>query len=67
MPPVCPKCGTPMNYNGYNTYGKKGRGSVKIGRYICPSCRGCYEEERDFWEKLKGEFFGVIDRFCQLM
>lgn len=67
MPPACLECDMPMNYNGYNTYGKKGLGSVKIGRYICPSCRESCEEERDFWENLKGEFFGVIDEFCQLM
>ena len=67
MPPVCPKCGMAMNYNGYNTYGKIGLGSVKIGRYICPCCGGTCEEERDFWEKLKWEFFGVINRITQLM
>lgn len=66
-PPVCPECGMPMNYNGYNTYGKIGLGSVKIGRYICPCCGGTCEEERDFWEKLKWEFFGVINRITQLM
>jgi len=53
MPPVCPKCDMAMNYNGYNTYGKIGLGSVKIGRYICPCCGGTSEEERGFWEKLK--------------
>ncbi len=67
VPPLCPKCGTQMNHNGYNTYGKKGLGSVKIGRYICPSCYEPCEEERSFWENLKDDFFGVLDRFYQLM
>jgi len=49
VPPVCPECGTQMNYNGYNTYDKRGLGSVKIGRYICPSCNKTCEEERSFW------------------
>ncbi len=59
--------GMAMNYNGYNTYGKIGLGSVKIGRYICPCCGGTSEEERDFWENLKREFFDVINRITQLM
>jgi len=67
VPPVCPKCGTPMNYNGYNTYCKNGIGSVKIGRYICPSCYEPCEEERSFWENLKSDFFGVLARIYQLM
>ena len=50
MPPVCPICGAQMNHNGYNTYSKKGLGSVKIGRYICPYCDNSSEEGRSFWE-----------------
>jgi len=67
VPPSCPECGTRMNRNGYNSYCKIGLGSVKIGRYICPSCEETSEEERSFWENLKGEFFGVINRIAQLM
>jgi hypothetical protein len=33
-----------MNYNGYNTYEKRDLGSVKIGRYTCPSCNKNCEE-----------------------
>jgi hypothetical protein len=54
-----------MVYNGYNTYGKKGLGSVKIGRYECPSCDKPCEEERSFWERLKSEFFEVLDTLYQ--
>jgi len=50
-PSLCPKCGSRMNYNGYNTYRKASLGNVKIGRYICPCCRKSCEEERSFWEK----------------
>ena len=67
VPPVCPKCGTHMNYNGYNTYCKNGIGSVKIGRYLCPSCYEPKQEERSFWEKLKGDFFDVLGRIYKLM
>ena len=66
-PPMCQKCGMQMNYNGYNTYGKRGLGSVKIGRYICPYCNNKYEEERSFWEKLKDDFFGIIGGIYNLM
>jgi hypothetical protein len=65
VPPTCPNCGIQMNRNGYNTYCKQGLGSVKIGRYICPFCGGFYEENRSFWEKLKKEFFDVLDAICQ--
>ena len=67
VPPVCPECGTQMNYNGYNTYDKRGLGSVKIGRYTCPSCNEKCEEERSFWEKLKGDFSGIISGIYKLM
>jgi len=67
VPPVCPECGTQMNYNGYNTYDKRGLGSVKIGRYTCPSCNEKCEEDRNFWEKLKGDFFGIISGIYKLM
>ena len=67
VPPLCLKCGTQMSHNGYNTYGKKGLGSVNIGRYICPFCFESCEEERSFWENLKGNFFGVLDMIYQLM
>ena len=46
---------------GYNTYSKKNLGSVKIGRYICPLCGEPYEESREFREKMKTEFFSVLD------
>ncbi|MBA7551784.1 ISNCY family transposase ISMac19 [subsurface metagenome] len=67
VPPSCPECGTRMNRNGYNSYNKIGLGSVKIGRYICPFCEETSEEERSFWEKLKGEFFDVLGVIYQLM
>lgn len=67
LPPQCPKCGTRMNHNGYNTYCKRGLGSVKIGRYLCPSCDIPYEEERSFWENLKGDFLEALAGLYQLM
>jgi hypothetical protein len=66
-PPVCPECGMQMNYNGYNAYGKRGLGSVKIGRYVCPSCHNKYEEERSFWEKLKEDFFDIVSMIDKLL
>jgi len=67
VPPICPRCNTKMNHNGYNTYCKKGLGSVKIGRYICPFCEKSSEEDRSFWEKLKTDFFNVLDVIYQHM
>ncbi len=66
-PLVCLECGTQMNHNGYNTYEKRGLGSVKIGRYICPCCDNKCEEERSFWENLKGDFFEIIGRMYNIM
>jgi len=66
-PPVCPECGMQMNYNGYNTYEKRGLGSVKIGRYVCPSCNKKCEEERSFWEKLKEDFFDIVSMIDKLL
>jgi hypothetical protein len=65
VPPPCPRCGTRMDHNGYNTYCKQGLGSVKIGRYERPSCKKPCEEERSFWEGLMTEFFEVLDTLYQ--
>jgi len=64
---LCPKCGARMDHNGYNRYCKRGLGAVKIGRYICPSCKEPYEEERSFWERLKSEFSEVLNAIYQRM
>jgi hypothetical protein len=66
-PPPCPRYGTRRDHNGYNTYCKQGLGSVKLGRYECPSCKKPYEEERSSWEKLKTEFFEVLTQLYQHM
>ncbi|KAF5415145.1 MAG: hypothetical protein C5S48_06595 [Candidatus Methanogaster sp.] len=72
IPPLCPKCGFMMNRNAYNTYGKKQIGSIKMGRYICPICKESCEEDRSFWEELKGNLFESMDaiyqqlRFCHV-
>ena len=67
VPPSCPKCNMEMTHNGYNTYCKKGLGSVKIGKYICPLCGKQLEEDRNFWEKLKASFFDLLNMIYQLM
>ena len=67
VPPICPICNTKMIHNGYNIYCKKGLGSVKIGKYICPLCRKSKEEDRIFWEKLKATFFDLLNMIYQLM
>ena len=72
IPPLCPKCGVMMNRNGYNTYCKKYISSIKMGRHICPLCKESCEEDRSFWEELKGNLFGCMDaiyqqlRFCHV-
>ena len=65
VPPICLECGYQMNRNGYNEYCKKGLGSVKIGRYVCPICEEPLEESRSFWEQLKTDFFNVINSIYQ--
>jgi len=67
MPPFCQSCGAQMTYNGYNTYTKRELGSVKVGRYRCPSCNGLLEEDHVFWEELKEEFFSVMSQIYQRM
>ncbi|MEA3325355.1 MAG: hypothetical protein U9Q37_09540 [Euryarchaeota archaeon] len=72
IPPFCPECGVMMNRNGYNTYCKKYIGSIKMGRYLCPLCGEYCEEDRSFWEELKGNLFGCMGaiyqqlRFCHV-
>nr|QNO50005.1 hypothetical protein CAGMOKBG_00025 [Methanosarcinales archaeon ANME-2c ERB4] len=63
--PDCPKCRHQMNHNGYNEHCKKGLGSVKIGRYLCPVCGEPLEESRSFWEQLKTDFFSVLKNIYQ--
>jgi len=61
QPHLCPDCGSRMNHNGYNTYSGKNLGSAKIGRYIFPLCGEPGEESREFCEKMKTEFFSVLE------
>lgn len=56
-----------MTYNGYNEYTKKGLGSIKIGRYICPACKELLEEDRSFWKELKEKFFNVMNQIYHRM
>jgi len=67
VPPFCPGCGAQMTYNGYNTYTKKGLGSVNIGRYRCPSCEKSLEEDHGFWQELKEDLFSVLDQLYHRM
>ncbi len=67
VPPFCPSCGAQMTCNGYNKYTKEGLGSIKIGRYRCPSCGKSLEEGRGFWEELKEDIFGVLEQIYQRM
>ncbi len=64
MPPFCQSCGAQMTYNSYT---KRELGSVKVGRYRCPSCNGLLEEDHVFWEELKEEFFSVMSQIYQRM
>jgi len=65
--PLCPDCCPGMNHNGHNTYSGKNLGSVKIGKYIYPLCGGSGEESREFLEKMKTEFFSVLDYVYQIL
>lgn len=60
VPPLCPECGNPMSHNGYNTYQKVHLGEANVGRYLCGACGKSIQEDRDFWIKLKANFFEII-------
>lgn len=66
-PPLCPECGNPMDHNGSNTHTKRWLGEVEIGRYLCPKCKTNIEENCDFWEEAKDEFFGILTNFSQFL
>ena len=65
--PACLCCGKPMVKNGFNSYTKKGLGTVKIGKWYCPKCEVTLEEDRSFWEDLKEEFFEVLAHMTNLL
>lgn len=60
LPPLCPDCSTQMVHNGYNYRCKDHLGTVKVGRYLCPSCRKTVTEDGSFWGNLTGQLFGII-------
>jgi hypothetical protein len=64
VPPFCPECGLPMSHNGSNTYRKGRLGEANIGRYLCGACGKSIEEDRDFWIKLKSDFFNILTEIC---
>jgi hypothetical protein len=64
VPPLCPECGYPMSHNGFNTYQKGHLGEANIGKYLCGACGKSTQEDRDFWIKLKTNFFGIITEIC---
>ncbi|PKP54317.1 MAG: hypothetical protein CVT90_01875 [Candidatus Altiarchaeales archaeon HGW-Altiarchaeales-3] len=65
VPPLCTDCHTQMTRNGWNPHTKKGLGSVKIGKYICPICKKPYEDDPGFWEKLKQEVLDTTGMIYQ--
>lgn len=65
--PCCFSCGKPMNKNGYNSYTKKGLGTVKVGRWSHTKCDTYLEEDRTFWENLTEELFVFLADFTQVL
>jgi len=65
-PPQCPICGNNMVQNGFNSYTKKGLGTIKIGKYLCKSCDENIEENRSVWENLKTLFSDLLGELYQL-
>jgi transposase-like protein/bifunctional DNA-binding transcriptional regulator/antitoxin component of YhaV-PrlF toxin-antitoxin module len=66
-PPQCPKCDNNMVHNGFNSYTKKGLGTIKIGKYLCNSCNNILEEDRSVWENLKILFSDMLGELYQLL
>jgi len=56
-----------MNKNGYNSYTKKGLGTIKVGRWSHSECGISLEEDRTFWENLTQEFFGYLADLSQVL
>jgi len=56
-----------MNKNGYNSYTKKGLGTIKVGRWIHSECGIFLEEDRTFWETLTQEFFRYLADLTQVL
>jgi len=65
--PQCICCGKQMNKNGYNSYTKKGLGTIKVGRWSHSECGISLEEDRTFWENLTQEFFGYLADLSQVL
>ena len=66
-PPQCPKCANNMMHNGFNSYTKKGLGTIKIGKYLCKSCDKLIEEDRSVWENLKTLFSELLGELYQML
>ena len=66
-PPQCPICGRKMVHNGFNSYTKKGMGTIKIGKYKCKPCEKNIEEDRSVWEQLKTLFTGLLGELYQTL
>ena len=62
VPPLCPECGYPMSHNGFNTYQKGLLGEANVGKYLCGACGKSTQEDRNFWIKLKADFFDIITK-----
>jgi len=56
-----------MNHNGSNTYEKKGLGSIRTGRYICPCCGQNYYEDRTYWNNIKDQLYDKLAGICQIL
>jgi len=65
--PICPRCGKSMVKNGYNSYTKKGLGTVKVGKWCCTKCEVSLEEDKTLWEDLKDEFFEVLTHITKIL
>lgn len=56
-----------MSHNGFNTCKKGLLGEAYVGKYLCGACGKSAEEDRDFWIKLKANFFEVITEISTLL
>jgi transposase-like protein len=66
-PPQCPNCDNKMVHNGFNSYTKRGLGTIKIGKYLCTACNNILEEDRSVWENLKTLFSDLLGELYQLL
>lgn len=60
--PICEGCKSVMKLNGYNTVTKRNIASIKVGKYVCPSCGNIHHTDINFWIEQKSLISQVMGK-----